>query len=283
MSYAARLVLPGIFLLSCSVACGQVAGTVSTVGPVSAMPQPGVVCSVTIPPMRGWLVKGKVAPYSATQESSNTQTLADGTVISPKRPSEKVWRDSEGRVRYEQLICMTRDVPEPETYVRILDPVAGYVYILDPATHTAHRFEMKVREHGTSPPKPAEVAAEFGFSSTPVSTSPKLVSESLGTQMIEGVPVEGTRTTETVPTGQFDNDRPFNIVREIWTSPLLHVTVYSKTLDPRYGESVTRLTSVELAEPDPALFRPPADYTLVDDGQPVKLTVERPSPPTAQK
>lgn len=244
---------------------------------------------MTVGPLRGFLTSGEVAPYSATQEFSRTQTLADGTIISPKSPTEKTWRDSQGRIRTERPFCRMRGLTDPGTYVEIRDPIAGYAYILDATTHTAHRFVMKVRERGTPPPKPAEVAATLGAAILPAATTDQFVSQSLGSQTMEGVSVDGRRTTHTIPTGEMDNDRPFTIVREDWTSPLLHVLVYSKEIDPRFGESVTRLTDIQLSEPDPALFQVPADYTIVDDAEAVKLTLQRPNPaappekPTTEK
>jgi hypothetical protein len=53
--------------------------------------------------------------------------------------------------------------------------------------------------------------------------------------------------------------------------------VYRKSSDPRFGDFVTRLTNIQLGAPDPTLFEPPADYTIIDDKEPVKLTLPRPS------
>ncbi len=90
-------------------------------------------------------------------------------------------------------------------------------------------------------------------------------SESLGTQTMEGVTVEGHRTTTTIPVGVQGNDRPLVSTNETWTSPDLKVTVLMKNSDPRNGENIMRLTNITVGEPDPALFQPPADYTVVDE------------------
>jgi hypothetical protein len=284
MRNAVRLSLLPLLLLLAPLACGQGQGTVTSTGfgrSLAAGPPP-MACTMTVQPIRGMLASGEVAPYSATQETSHTQTGADGTVFSSKLRTEKIWRDSQNLTRTERPFCMTmRETTEPPTYVEIRDPVAGYAYILDAATHTAHRFALKVRERGTpaATAKPAEMAtvATAPMPSGVAAPNPKAASESLGEQVMEGVPVEGTRTTETIPTGQMDNDRPFNIVHELWISPTLHVVVYSQTSDPRNGESIARLKDIQLGVPDPSLFEPPADYTLVDDGEAVKLTLATPS------
>ena len=83
-------------------------------------------------------------------------------------------------------------------------------------------------------------------------------SEALGKQEMEGVEVDGTRTTTVIPQGQIGNDRPIQMVHERWESAELHVTVLSKHTDPMMGDTVERLTNVRRGEPDPALFQVPA-------------------------
>jgi len=46
------------------------------------------------------------------------------------------------------------------------------------------------------------------------------------------------------------------------------MAVLSKTSDPRFGESTTKLINIEMAEPDPALFQVPAEYSIVDESRP---------------
>jgi hypothetical protein len=40
--------------------------------------------------------------------------------------------------------------------------------------------------------------------------------------------------------------------------------VLQKISDPRSGETVHRFTNIVSGEPDPSLFRVPADYTIKD-------------------
>jgi hypothetical protein len=91
-------------------------------------------------------------------------------------------------------------------------------------------------------------------------------SESLGTQTIEGVRAEGSRTTFTIPAGKIGNERPIVTVSERWYSPELQVVVMSKTSDPRVGETTYRLANITRAEPDPSLFQVPPDYTIKESG-----------------
>jgi len=91
--------------------------------------------------------------------------------------------------------------------------------------------------------------------------------ESLGTQTIEGVVAQGTRTTLTIPAGQMGNEQPIQIVTERWYSSDLQATIMVKRSDPREGDSVTRYTNVSRAEPSPALFQVPSDYKVQDAGR----------------
>jgi hypothetical protein len=101
------------------------------------------------------------------------------------------------------------------------------------------------------------------------------VTESLGSQIIEGAYVEGTRTTRTISAGREGNDRPINIVQESWVSKELEVSILNKYIDPRSGQSTTRLTnidlSIDLSEPSIDLFQLPPDFKIVDDTEPVTI------------
>jgi hypothetical protein len=86
---------------------------------------------------------------------------------------------------------------------------------------------------------------------------------------MEGVLVNGVRSTSTIPAGQIGNDRPITIVTEVWTSPDLKTVVYSKRSDPRMGEQTFQLTNIVRAEPDPSLFTVPGDFKIIDGPQPI--------------
>lgn len=73
------------------------------------------------------------APYSADAVTESVQVLSDGNRIA-KKASTRIYRDSEGRTRREQLTT-SGEVQS----VNISDPVAGLMYVLNPATKTAYR------------------------------------------------------------------------------------------------------------------------------------------------
>lgn len=72
-------------------------------------------------------------PYSGDAITESVQVLADGTRIVRKTVT-KVYRDSEGRTRRDQL-SNSGDVLS----ITISDPIAESQYVLVPATKTAHR------------------------------------------------------------------------------------------------------------------------------------------------
>ena len=104
---------------------------------------------------------------------------------------------------------------------------------------------------------------------TPVAETP-VPCEKLEAQEIEGVPAEGTRLTVTIPAGEFDNEQPLEITHEQWYSPELRMVVLLKHNDPRFGETVFRLTNITRTEPSPELFAEPQGYRAEEERGPVR-------------
>ena len=228
------------------------------------------------------VVKG--APYSATMNNESIQTLADGNRI-VQTSTGTVLRDSQGRTRQDAALPAIGNLSAASAphLVFIQDPVAGTSYTLNltdktawknptlPAGKGAPRQSVGsstffIHTEGGMPPLPppppmlAETKRLAGDEQTEAST------ESLGSQTMEGVAVNGVRTTRTIPAGQVGNDRPISIVTEVWTSTDLKTIVSSKRNDPRMGEQTFRLTNIVRGEPDPSLFAVPSDFKIIDGG-----------------
>jgi len=107
--------------------------------------------------------------------------------------------------------------------------------------------------------------AAAGFSVAAAKSRYETKTEQLGTQNIEGVEAEGTRTTTIIPAGAIGNDRPIETVYEKWYSKELQLVVMSKNTDPRFGEQTYRLTNINRSEPDPSLFSLPTGYRIVTE------------------
>jgi hypothetical protein len=96
---------------------------------------------------------------------------------------------------------------------------------------------------------------------------------------MEGVKVNGERTTWTIEAGKIGNEKPIIQTREVWTSPELMLTVYSRDFDPRQGETVYRLTNLKRGEPQAALFRVPVGYVVKEMPFPPKVPAVPKAPP----
>ena len=94
--------------------------------------------------------------------------------------------------------------------------------------------------------------------------------EDLGSQVIEGVTANGTRSTTVIPAGAIGNEQAITIISEQWFSPDLEMLILTRHNDPRVGETTYRLTNIARSDPDRSLFQVPADYT-VKDRQPVRM------------
>lgn len=228
------------------------------------------------------------APYSAQAVTETNQVLADGNRIQRKVTST-VYRDSEGRTRREQSLAGFGPLapPQDRQIIFITDPVAGTSYVLEPETKIARKSiaptaaELRrkleaarqsagtggaaqpggiVHEETNAVPMPPHAAVRAQTFRTLLPPSAR--TESLGRQWIEGVEAEGNRAVTTIPAGQIGNERPIEIVHEHWFSPELKITVMSRTVDPRMGETVYRLTGINRSEPPRYLFEVPPDYTV---------------------
>jgi hypothetical protein len=232
---------------------------------------------------RGSTTPVKSAPYSATINNESIQTLEDGNRI-VQTNTGKVSRDSQGRTRQDAALPAIGNLSAASAphLVFIQDPVAGTSYTLNLTDKTAWKNPMP--PGGTDGPGAAVgtffIQRALGPPPVPPPGPPMIAlpkhlatdeqleanAEPLGSQTMEGVVVNGVRTTHTIPAGQIGNDRPISIVTEVWTSTDLKTIISSKRNDPRMGEQTFRLTNIVRAEPDSSLFTVPADFKLVDGG-----------------
>jgi len=163
-------------------------------------------------------------PYSADQVQEYTRTLEDGKSLTTSNVIGHFFRDSRGRTRTEAALKSS-----PAWRIEIFDPAAGVAYTLDDRNKVARRTEPQAK-----PP----------FRYAPL----RATTDNLGTQVIEGVVAEGTRTSTAA------------LTIETWDSVELKVNMLTKSSN---GYS-SKLVNLKREEPDPALFRPPADYKVID-------------------
>lgn len=244
------------------------------------------------------------APYSAEAVTDVVQNLADGNRI-VRQNKAQVARDGQGRTRRERGFAMFGPIvngpgaADQHRQVQISDPTTSTMILLDlqnkiarklPAPNVMLRNKIATagwavgagvsteRTEMVMPPPPS--APEAGATVVYQSAMATAIAvdgaagqqvaepmvEQLGTTFMEGVAVDGTRTTITIPAGQIGNEQPIKIVSERWMSPDLKVLVMSKQSDPRFGETTYRLTNLTRAEPSPQLFEIPSDFKVIDAG-----------------
>jgi hypothetical protein len=255
----------------------QAKSSSSTGAVISTMPASGFVGAFSF----SYDTQMKGHPYSAEQDVDRVQTLADGTHITQATQKTMIYRDAEGRSRMEHFIAPPpgMSIGQPvRVFVSIMDPVAGYSYSMDDQDHVVHRGQLLIAplqpKSGVTKVAPASSSSlgaipvphiDIKVTDASGRPHPRVSSEKLGTETMDGLTVEGVRTTVVYPEGSMGNDRPVKSVTETWTSTELNVPVLSKMNDPRMGESTTKLISISLNDPDPALFQIPDGYTIVDD------------------
>jgi hypothetical protein len=222
------------------------------------------------------------APYTATVSTEMTQVLGDGNRIDNKTTASLA-RDSQGRTRREETMGMVGpwQVNGPKL-VFINDPTSQTNYVLDSNKQMAtvlKNVDVKLKPMGGAVGASTSVSAsaDGGFKMVIKGKGPagdlpdEAKTESLGTQVMEGVVVEGKRVTRTIPAGQIGNTQPIDITSEVWTSPDLQVVVMSKHSDPRFGETTYQLTGIQRAEPDHSLFEVPPGYTVKNMPAPMQF------------
>ena len=201
---------------------------------------------------------GKVvtgAPFSAQVTRSSSQTLSDGTKIN-RTETGSIARDSAGRTRQEMAfpaigpLSASGQVPH---IVFIRDNAAGKGYILNENRKTV--MTMPLREN-------ANRGMRWNMnSSIRERVEANEQKESLGNKAINGLTVEGTRYTRTIPAGKVGNDKPIVITTEEWYSAQLQMVVSRTHTDPRFGTMTYQLSNINLNEPSQSLFVVPEDYT----------------------
>jgi hypothetical protein len=240
------------------------------------------------------------APYSAEAVNESVQTLYDGNRIVEKSTT-KQYRDSEGRERREEGSSMNA--------IFITDPVAKTSFTLHPDTMTAEKSSVAggytyalngvaglgiagtataavrvggVGRGGRGGPDPSVTPAPAGRGRGAVATPGALTVvlgpqpgsakvEDLGTKMLEGVQVKGTRSVTSIPAGQIGNDRAIEVVDERWYSPELQLTVMTSHSDPRSGQTTYKLTNIQRIEQVRSLFEVPSNYTVSESPSFIRL------------
>jgi len=195
------------------------------------------------------------SPLSAVGETEAWSLRGD--VIS--RSQIKIYRDSQGRIRLEYYEFQRG---EPQlTATNIQDPVAGFQYALNPYSQMARRSEFPKSGPSLLSKRSKAIKANNPYPYVVFgSRGVEWRTEYLGTQLLEGLSVQRFQFTDYFPAATISNDRPIVITGERWYSDELDLLIYSENFDPRFGQTIHRLTNIDRSEPDASLFRVPPDH-----------------------
>ena len=219
-------------------------------------------------------------PYTAEETTSELRTGNWWEV----RRRVFVARDSQGRtlnrermgymavngVREPNYTSVTINDPSAHTFANWVEGVEGETSITVSDFHRSCAPRLPVEAHetliGTGPG--AVVAYDKAWLLAQRSQAPMytdIYSDLLGKRVVEGLPVEGLRTTTATPVGS----GPDAIwTDENWYSPELQlVLIHAQTTRP--GETTkVELKNIRLVEPDPDLFKFPKGYHLAEEHKP---------------
>ncbi len=192
-----------------------------------------------------------------TAQRTYTQWDTDGDSTNPNVTTNvTIARDSQGRIHYEN--SLTPGMVE----VIVSDPVGQLSYRYMAGQPASIQLVATTCTQPVPPSSGAPAPATITPAATPppIPTAPTPSKQDLGTQTIEGTSAIGQQQTRylTIDTGTV------TIQLEDWFSPTLGLNV--KETNQTSGQaSHTILThQVQLGDPDPTLFAPPAGFTLPD-------------------
>lgn len=177
----------------------------------------------------------------------------------PPKQTIRVYRDSAGRTRI--------DAPVPPNQISthfavINDPLSGFLYSLDSQNDVARRFGSAAVAMRMVPAtvQPLRAGIQIYAPASAANITPH--SDSLGTELVEGLTAEGTRVTSNF--SKTPRDEAQENIKESWFSPELQMTLRVQVFNSIMGNRTISIESIDRTEPDPSLFQVPPGYTIVD-------------------
>lgn len=186
-------------------------------------------------------------PYTAEYKTTSVVFQADGSTVT-RESTEVKSADSQGRWMDATKDPAGSGSPKPVTHVVVAD------------------FVARTRSTWDVPGNVVTVTAMGPRCSTPRPRPVKPPAELLGTQTINGIEANGRRVTWNIPAGAKGNAAPSVRTSETWFAAgpgLWTLLVRSISESPHYKHT-TELVNVTRAEPDPAVFRPPQGYEIIN-------------------
>lgn len=200
-------------------------------------------------------------PYSAQRRFTSVEKRTDGS-SSPSESKGSEARDSAGRTftvgeRHWIYRQDGKPVLESEMLYRVNDPLAHTTTTWDSNSKVAKvvKWPLETKQGGLEQTYQSACDAFLDSSSEPGT-------ENIGTRVIEGLAVEGKRSTYSVDAG--------TVIHEVWYSPELKIAILETNDDPRTGKWRNELLDIRRNEPEATLFAPPKDYAIKEITLPMK-------------
>ena len=219
--------------------------------------------------LRQFYVVAKGMPYAGKRVSTCEKAMPDGQIVKAKRTSHE-FRDAEGRTRYEDEDVFDSKVQS----IRIVDPVEHIQWsfsVGEGVDKTAIWWKYDPRHDSRIYPTtyqtlPGGVSNRRMMARPLQPEGPGYRDEELTSTYVNGVFCEGNRYIERNAPGIGNNKSNHEeiAVTEEWWSEDLFTQVRRKVDDPSLGKYRSNLIDIDRSDPDPALFRPPADYQLLE-------------------
>jgi len=193
-------------------------------------------------------------PLTGKSSIQWTRSLEDGSTVTVHLEANLA-RDSAGRMYRERrsFVPAGSDLQPRLSEILLFDPTARTRTVCTVATKKCVVSDyIPRRQFALQRPGPFANNTRF------------LAREDLGTDVIDGMNVVGTRETTTINPGVVGNDRPLVSTREFWYDAALRTNLAVTRIDPREGKQVIRLIDLSLSEPDPHTFDIPDGYTVLE-------------------
>lgn len=251
-------VLPGIAFLAAAAlaqnafAQGSEGPPVVTFSDGGASPRgSGPMESIFIPPL-------KDAPFSLKLAAEWSRPLATGGTFTLAN-ERAIVRDSQGRIYQERWILVPKggDFKSQMNVFQITDPNQHIWYNCSTRTKICELLPYNAQSEVDYQPliaKSGPLPRGRGF----------VQEEDLGVDTVEGMEAHGYRETSTINPGAMGNDQRMISMREFWFSQRLGINLRSIVDNPQSGKQVFTVTELSTSEPDPAFFKIPAGYRVVN-------------------
>lgn len=215
-----------------------------------------VLESIAVPPKAG-------APFTLKLDTEWVKPLAEGNTVTLVN-ERTIARDSSGRIYQERVLLEPKNASGEHHWL------VNVIQIMDPSEHTLYNCWYVPRDNRTCDLLDYKGSATAAYVPAHVVTGPlpggrgTAQHEDLGEQSVAGVETQGSRDMTTINPGVSGNEHEMIFERETWYSAELAINLISVVRSPSVGKQTFLVKEITQGEPDPALFKLPEGFKVVD-------------------